>query len=98
MALNGAWDSEASKSTSIHHKSNPYDSNELMNAFWSDVFLEEKYPYLKLYKLLSLTSGNYCVHELRHMTYTTYIAEAKVKMNASLELFGYTVDLWSYPS
>ncbi len=42
MALNGAWVSEAPKSTCIHHKSNPYNSSELMNALWSDGFLEEK--------------------------------------------------------
>ncbi len=35
MSVNGAQVFEAQKSTSIHHKSNPYDSSGLLNAFWS---------------------------------------------------------------
>jgi len=44
--VNVTLDFEAQKSTSIHHKSNPYPAP--VKAFWSEegVFLQEKYPYL----------------------------------------------------
>jgi len=33
MVMNGAQDSEAQKSASIHHKRNPYGSRGLIKAF-----------------------------------------------------------------
>jgi len=36
MEVNGPLDFENEKSASIHHKSNPNGSRELINAFWTE--------------------------------------------------------------